>query len=87
MSAAWTHDHIAEHLVADHRRGQYKNVGVPGARVAEPVDHQGRGGMGQWPIAQQRLVDVGQDHPLGVAVAFDLFSEFLGLLDPPAHDR
>ena len=41
--------------------------------------------MGQWPVAQQRLVGVGQEHPLGVGVVLDLFPERFGLLDPPAH--
>ena len=37
------------------------------------------------PVAEQRLVGVGQDHQLGVGVVLDLFPERFGLLDPPAH--
>jgi hypothetical protein len=79
------HDGVAEHLIADHNRRQHQSVGVPGARVAEPVDHQGRGRVGQWPVAHQRLVGIRQDYALGVGVALDLFPELVGLLDPPAH--
>jgi hypothetical protein len=35
--------------------------------------------VGQWPVAQQRLVGIRQDHPLGVGVVLDLFPELLGL--------
>ena len=79
------HDDIAEHLVADHHRWQHQDIGIPGARVPEPMDRQGRGGVGERAVVQQRLVGVGQDHSLGVGVALDFFSELLGLLNPPAH--
>ena len=46
---------VAEYLIPDHDRWQHQRVGVPGARIAEPVDHQRGGRMGQWPVAQQRL--------------------------------
>jgi hypothetical protein len=55
------YDDIAKHLIADHDRGQHQCIGVPGARVAEPVDHEGTG-VGKWPVAQQRLVGVRQNH-------------------------
>jgi hypothetical protein len=41
--------------------------------------------MRQWPMAQQRLVGVRQDHSLSVGIVLDLFPELLGLLEPPAH--
>jgi hypothetical protein len=41
--------------------------------------------MRQWPVAQQRLVGVRQDHSLGVGIVLDRFPELLGLLEPPAH--
>jgi hypothetical protein len=65
--------------------GSTQDMGVPGARVPEPVDHQGRGGVGERAVVQQRLIGVGQDHSLGVGEALDFFAELLGLLDPPAH--
>jgi hypothetical protein len=69
------HDDIAKHLVADTTVAA-RGVGVSGAWVAEPVDDQGRGGVGEWPAAQQRLVGICQDHSLGVGVALDLFRNF-----------
>jgi hypothetical protein len=69
------HDGVVEHLVADYDRRQHRRVGVPGARIAEPVDRQRSGGLGQEPVAEQRLVGVGQDHPLVVGVVLDLFPE------------
>jgi len=50
------HDGVAEHLVANHDRRQHQRVGVPGARIAEPVDRQR--GVESWarPVAEQRLV-------------------------------
>ena len=41
--------------------------------------------MGEWAVAQQRLIGISQDHSFGVGVALDLLAELLGLLDPPAH--
>jgi hypothetical protein len=78
MSAACTTIDIAKHLVAEHDRREYESAGVAGSRVAEPVDAQGRGGVGEWPVAQQRLVGVGQDHSFGVGVALDFLAELLG---------
>jgi hypothetical protein len=49
------HDDIAKHLTADHDRGQHQGVGVSGAWVAEPVDDQRRGGVGQWPMASAKI--------------------------------
>ena len=78
MSAACTTIDIAKHLVAEHDRREYESAGVAGSRVAEPVDAQGRGGVGEWPVAQQRPAGVGQDHSFGVGVALDFLAELLG---------
>jgi hypothetical protein len=49
------------------------------------VNLQGRGGVGQWAVAQQRLVGIRQGYSFGFAVALDLCPELFGLLDPPVH--
>ena len=42
---------------------------------------------GQRPRAQQRLIGVGQDHPLSIGVLLNLLPELLGLLELPTHPR
>jgi hypothetical protein len=79
------HDDTLEHLVADHHRGRHQDIGVPARGSRNRWMSRGEEGVGQWPIAQQRLIGVGQDHSLGVGEALDFFAELLGLLDPPAH--
>jgi len=49
------------------------------------MDLKGLTRVGQWPIAQQSLIGVGQDHSLCVGVLLNLSPELLGLLDPPTH--
>ena len=79
------HDAGAEHLAADHdpsagparRRPRHADRGTGGSPAG--------GGAGQGPVAQQRLIGVGQDHPLSIAYVLDLLPERLALLDPSAH--
>ena len=42
------------------------------------MDHQERGRLGEWPVAQQRLVGIRQDHSLGIAVVLDFFPALFG---------
>jgi hypothetical protein len=79
------HDYLAEDLVAEDDPRQHQDVRVPGARVAELVDLKWRAGVGEWPVAQQRPISLGQDRSLGVGVLRDLLPERLGLLDLPTH--
>jgi len=41
--------------------------------------------VGKRPITQQRLIGVGQDHPLSVGILLDLLPELFGLLELPTH--
>src|SRR5918995_4651617 len=59
------------------RRPRHADRGTGGS----PAGMRGEAG----PVAEQRLVGVGQDHPLVVGVVLDLLPERFGLLDPPAH--
>ena len=79
------HDHVTEDLISDHDLWKHQDIGVASARVAEPMDLKGLTRVGQWPIAQQSLIGVGQDHPLCVGELLNLSPELLGLLDLPTH--